>query len=195
MRVCPRLQLLEKLKSIPFKPPHAEDLVLQGHELECTIDLRPFMQRHPFVVPADARLSRAYRQFRTLGLRHMFVAPERPRVVGMLTRKDLILENAQLTLLEKAADSAKSGVSSSYDLPFVPYYQNTEGDRHRSRSFGDVADEEAAEGFGGLSGARARARVGGGGGSGNRRASGDQREARAQEFSDIGSSSLADVDL
>lgn len=185
-----RDRLLEALKSIPFKPPHAEDLVLQGHELECTIDLRPFMQRHPFVVPADARLSRAYRQFRTLGLRHMFVAPERPRIVGMLTRKDLILENAQLTLLEKAADSAKSGVSSSYDLPFVPYYQNTEGDRHRSRSYGG---EDDTEGFGGLSGARARSR--GGGGGGNRRGSGEVEGIRLQEFSDVGASSLANVDL
>ena len=120
----------------------------------------------------------------------MFMAPERPRIVGMLARRDLILENAQLTLLEKAAESAKSGGSVSNDQPFVPYYQNTEGDRHRSRSYGG---EDDTEGFGGLSGARARSR--GGGGGGNRRGSGEVEGIRLQEFSDAGASSLANVDL
>jgi len=63
-----------------------------------SIDLRSFMQRHPSVVHGDARLSRAYRQFRTMGLRHMYVMPSRPRVVGLLTRKDVIQERASLTL-------------------------------------------------------------------------------------------------
>jgi len=62
------------------------------------VDLRSFMQRHPFVVHGDARLSRAYRSFRTLGLRHMYVMPARPRVVGVLTRKDVIHEKAALQL-------------------------------------------------------------------------------------------------
>ncbi len=44
------------------------------------LDLRPFMQRNPFVVHADASLSRAYRLFRTMGLRHLFVAPPAPKV-------------------------------------------------------------------------------------------------------------------
>ena len=43
------------------------------------MDLRPFMQRNPFVVQADASLSRAYRLFRTMGLRHLFVAPPQPK--------------------------------------------------------------------------------------------------------------------
>ena len=63
-----------------------------------SIDLRSFMQRHPSVVHGDARLSRAYRQFRTMGLRHMYAPmPSRPRVVGLLTRKDVIQERASLT--------------------------------------------------------------------------------------------------
>ena len=48
--------------------------------LEQLVDLRPFMQRNPFVVHADASLSRAYRLFRTMGLRHLFVAPPQPKV-------------------------------------------------------------------------------------------------------------------
>jgi len=53
---------------------------LSAEELTGKLDLRPFMQRHPFVVAADASMSRAYRLFRTMGLRHMFVGPPRPKV-------------------------------------------------------------------------------------------------------------------
>jgi chloride channel 7 len=49
------------------------------------MDLRPFMQRNPFVVHADASLSRAYRLFRTMGLRHLFVAPPQPKVPPLPT--------------------------------------------------------------------------------------------------------------
>ena len=60
------------------------------------------MQRHPFITHADARVSRAYRIFRTMGLRHLYVTPDRPLVVGVMTRKDVIQENTSLTLGEKA---------------------------------------------------------------------------------------------
>ena len=33
-----------------------------------------------------------------MGLRHMYVMPSRPRVVGLLTRKDIIQERTSLTL-------------------------------------------------------------------------------------------------
>ena len=68
------------------------------------MDLTRFMQRHPFIVHADARLSRAYRLFRTMGLRHLYVTPSKPQIVGVVTRKDLTEETAALTLGEKAAD-------------------------------------------------------------------------------------------
>lgn len=47
-------------------------------------------------------LTRAYRLFRTMGLRHLFVVSSRPRIIGLLTRKDVIKENAMLVLGEKA---------------------------------------------------------------------------------------------
>lgn len=53
---------------------------LDQSEMEMMVDLRPFMQRNPFVVQADATLSRAYRLFRTMGLRHMLVSPPQPQV-------------------------------------------------------------------------------------------------------------------
>jgi chloride channel 7 len=96
-----RDELLEQLKQIPFKAPSASDVAsrLADEDVQnMSLDVRSFMQRHPFVVHGDARLSRAYRQFRTMGLRHMYVMPQRPRVVGLLTRKDVIQERASLTL-------------------------------------------------------------------------------------------------
>ncbi|CAD7699480.1 unnamed protein product, partial [Ostreobium quekettii] len=90
MRICPRTDQAAILRNI------TED------DMEDFIDLRPFMQRHPFFVHADSSLTRAHRLFRTMGLRHLFVVPPAPMVVGMLTRKDIIRENAIVALEEKA---------------------------------------------------------------------------------------------
>ena len=80
-----RLNLLERLEQRPLKVRPKEDYErivsgLSNAELESMIDLRPFMQRNPFVVQADANLSRTYRLFRTMGLRHLFVGPPQPKV-------------------------------------------------------------------------------------------------------------------
>lgn len=37
-----------------------------------------------------------------MGLRHLFVVSSRPKVIGLLSRKDVIKENAMLVLGEKA---------------------------------------------------------------------------------------------
>ena len=80
-----RLNLLERLEQRPLKVRPKEDYErivrgLSAAELDSMIDLRPFMQRNPFVVQADANLSRTYRLFRTMGLRHLFVGPPQPKV-------------------------------------------------------------------------------------------------------------------
>lgn len=79
-----RGRLLERLEQRPLKLRPKEDVerVIRGlsaAEEDLLMDLRPFMQRNPFVVQADASLSRAYRLFRTMGLRHLFVAPPQPK--------------------------------------------------------------------------------------------------------------------
>ena len=87
------------------------------------VDLRPFMQRHPHVIAADASLSRAYRLFRTLGLRHLLVAPPRPQAVGLITRKDICEANARLALGRKANAglATASARLTRAGLPFIPY--------------------------------------------------------------------------
>ena len=80
-----RLKLLQKLEQRPLKlrPKDDQEPIIRSlgpQQLEQMLDLRPFMQRNPFVVHADASLSRAYRLFRTMGLRHLYVAPPAPKV-------------------------------------------------------------------------------------------------------------------
>jgi chloride channel 7 len=84
--------LLEKLEHIPIKVRSREDIdgILDGlgaGEMDCWLDLRPFMQRTPFVLQGNASMARAYRLFRTMGLHHMFVGPPKPQAIGILTRK------------------------------------------------------------------------------------------------------------
>ena len=79
------MRLLGLLENRPLKircKSDQEQIIrgLSGHDLDMLVDLRPFMQRNPFIVHADASLSRAYRLFRTMGLRHMFVCQPQPKV-------------------------------------------------------------------------------------------------------------------
>jgi chloride channel 7 len=162
-----RDELLEKLKQIPFKSPNVEQVAptLSREDMELSIDLTHFMQRHPFIVHADARLSRAYRLFRTMGLRHMYITPAKPQIIGVVTRKDLVEENAALTLGEKAADFAyaKDEAGDSYDLPFLPYYSNNPS-VGEGGAFNDLADEKVVHRSSGAGGGGGGGGEGGGGG-------------------------------
>lgn len=80
-----RIQLLEQLENRPIKlrcKAEQDGIIrgLSGPEKEMFLDLRPYMQRSPFVVQSDASLTRAYRLFRTMGLRHMFVSQPQSKV-------------------------------------------------------------------------------------------------------------------
>lgn len=128
-----RLELLGKLEQVPLKIRAKEDQEpilnsFTADELEdYFVDLRPFMQRHPFLIHADASLTRAYRLFRTLGLRHLFVVSHSPKIIGMLSRKDLTKENAMLVLGEKAnmgleeTGKVEELMRPTGALPFLPY--------------------------------------------------------------------------
>jgi hypothetical protein len=68
------------------------------------MDLRPFMQRSPMLVQSSASYSSAYALFRSQGPRNLFVTAPHPRVQGMVTRKDLMPENAALFLMDQAVE-------------------------------------------------------------------------------------------
>ncbi|KAK9843640.1 hypothetical protein WJX81_000756 [Elliptochloris bilobata] len=57
---------------------------------------------HGVMKRANASLARAYRLFRTMGLHHLYVGPPKPLVMGVITRKDVTEENAEVCLGAKA---------------------------------------------------------------------------------------------
>ena len=63
---------------------------LEPRRAALRVDLAPYKNASAFAVRADFSLHRAYMLFRTLGLRHLFVTDEAARLVGVLTRKDLM---------------------------------------------------------------------------------------------------------
>ena len=75
------------------------------------LDLAPIMVRSPHVVYDDCPVSRAYRLFVTMGLRHLVVVDHRDNgVVGILTRKDLV------ACSHHKQDALHDGASTPVDL-------------------------------------------------------------------------------
>jgi len=54
------------------------------------INLTPYMNLTPFLIQKNATVERVFRLFRTMGLRHLPVIDDRAKVVGMITRRDLV---------------------------------------------------------------------------------------------------------
>lgn len=77
-----------------------EDVSLSPEEEDMFLDLLPFVNKSPYTVSESMSLFKVYHLFRQLGLRHLCVVPSPKKVVGMITRKDLLPEsyNKQLTL-------------------------------------------------------------------------------------------------
>ncbi|XP_075113349.1 chloride channel protein CLC-d-like isoform X2 [Nicotiana tabacum] len=88
-----RHNLSEFVKPVSSKGISLHDIHFTLDDLEMYIDLAPFLNPSPYVVPEDMSLTKVYNLFRQLGLRHLLVVPRPARVIGVITRKDLILEN------------------------------------------------------------------------------------------------------
>ncbi|KNA17897.1 hypothetical protein SOVF_075890 isoform B [Spinacia oleracea] len=70
-----------------------DDIYLSQDDLDMYIDLAPFLNPSPYIVPEDMSLTKVYNLFRQLGLRHVLVVPRPSRVLGLITRKDLLIED------------------------------------------------------------------------------------------------------
>ncbi|KAJ4722425.1 Chloride channel protein [Melia azedarach] len=62
------------------------------------IALALFFNPSPYVVPKDMSLTKVYNLFRQLGPRHIFVVPLASRVISVITRKDLLIEEGSTTV-------------------------------------------------------------------------------------------------
>ncbi|XP_070014983.1 chloride channel protein CLC-d isoform X2 [Nicotiana sylvestris] len=103
-----RHNLSEFVKPVSSKGISLHDIHFTLDDLEMYIDLAPFLNPSPYVVPEDMSLTKVYNLFRQLGLRHLLVVPRPARVIGVITRKDLILENNDdLAALELQSTSVR----------------------------------------------------------------------------------------
>lgn len=76
----------------PLSPPCSRvPPPLPAAELERTIDLRPYVNEAALVTTQNSSLRRVSHLFRALGLRHLLVVESCPTVVGVITRKDLLM--------------------------------------------------------------------------------------------------------
>lgn len=83
-----RLMLKDFRDAYPRFPP-IQSIHVSQDERDCLMDLTEFMNPSPYTVPQAASLTRVFKLFRALGLRHLVVVDNQNRVVGMVTRKDL----------------------------------------------------------------------------------------------------------
>ncbi|RAL54358.1 hypothetical protein DM860_001486 [Cuscuta australis] len=88
-----RHNLSEFVKPVSSKGLSMDDIHLTQDDMSMFIDLAPYTNPSPYIVPEDMSLSKVYNLFRQLGLRHILVVPHASRVVGLITRKDLLLED------------------------------------------------------------------------------------------------------
>ncbi|KAH8068748.1 chloride channel [Aureococcus anophagefferens] len=78
------------------------------------LDLAPIMVRSPHVVYDDCPVSRAYRLFVTMGLRHLVVVDHRDNgVVGILTRKD----RREASLVKGSSAASLEENKSPFEMP------------------------------------------------------------------------------
>ncbi|RYR59150.1 hypothetical protein Ahy_A05g024986 isoform A [Arachis hypogaea] len=99
----------EFAKPVSSKGICIDDIHLSPDDLEMYIDLAPFLNPSPYIVPEDMSLTKVYNLFRQLGLRHLFVVPRPSRVLGLITRKDLMIEDTEnVNTLELQSTSVRN---------------------------------------------------------------------------------------
>lgn len=104
-----RHSLNEFVKPASSKGLSIDAIHLSSDDLEMYIDLAPFLNPSPYIVPEDMSLTKVYNLFRQLGLRHIFVVPRPSRVIGLITRQDLLIEeNEESATLELQSTSVRA---------------------------------------------------------------------------------------
>ena len=82
-------------------------------ELFLRVDLRPYVDRSPFVVHELQPLYRVCRLFHSMGLRSLSVVDSRYSVVGMVTRIDIINMRARTAVASKGVEGPQPGMKST----------------------------------------------------------------------------------
>ena len=69
--------------------PDIQEVKVAKAELQYWLDLRSYYDPNPFVISSGSSVQRAYRLFRTMGIRHLCVLNNNHQVVGIITRQDI----------------------------------------------------------------------------------------------------------
>ncbi|GMH08419.1 hypothetical protein Nepgr_010259 [Nepenthes gracilis] len=99
----------EFVKPVSTKGMSLDDIHLSDDDLEMYIDLAPFLNPSPYIVPEDMSLTKVYNLFRQLGLRHVFVVPRPSHIIGLITRKDLLIEDSGDSATVELQSTSSSG--------------------------------------------------------------------------------------
>jgi chloride channel 7 len=129
------------LESVYPNYPRVEDLELSSQDRECWVDLRPYVDRCALTVNEHASVGRAYRMFRTLGLRNLVIVTQENKIAGIATRVDFAaLETSNAESVIGRDEGRKADTLDELELtPFT-------GGRGRGRSDDDrdYQDDEAS---------------------------------------------------
>ncbi|CAL9151266.1 unnamed protein product [Musa hybrid cultivar] len=85
-----------------------EDIHLTEDELELYLDLASYLNPAPYIVPEDLSLAKVYNLFRQSGLRHIFVVPCPSHRIGLVTRKDLLIEESDHSATMELSSTSSS---------------------------------------------------------------------------------------
>lgn len=87
----PALSKSAFLKKYPQRTPITNVSLPHVEEMDnLWMDITPYMNQSPYMLPPHSPLTRCFRMFRILGLRHLLIVDEDHSVQGMITRKELI---------------------------------------------------------------------------------------------------------
>uniref|UniRef100_K3W4Y1 Chloride channel protein n=1 Tax=Globisporangium ultimum (strain ATCC 200006 / CBS 805.95 / DAOM BR144) TaxID=431595 RepID=K3W4Y1_GLOUD len=94
--------------------PTIHEIKLDEDERDLWMDLTPYMNPTPHTVQDQTPVPRAFRLFRSLGLRHLIVLNRRNEVRGMITRKDLTPRHLK-TCLESLSETEKQRIQGYFN--------------------------------------------------------------------------------
>lgn len=97
----PQYDATEFEKPVSFLAPKVEEIHVDERSINHYIDLKPYLNPHPYVIQQSSSLGKAHSMLRTLGLRHIAVIPNARRVVGIISRKDIHPEWLEKVLEEE----------------------------------------------------------------------------------------------
>jgi len=126
-----------------------DELGLTPEDMSSTVDLRPYVNEAALVTLQNTSLRRVNRLFRTMGLRHLLVIESCPRVVGIITRKDVIYggDTARDTSSPVARRNGQPAGAIAGRASAVRLAVNS-GNSVRSVTHGECAEEDVTSEYG-----------------------------------------------